>query len=170
MGSNTDAVPTAVQPSSKMEGICVCVGLLVGLWVVCFVCVCMYVVFCVCLHVCGVLCVFACMWTNAHIHGLCAVYMVCAPVCTSRLQTSRAQTSTSARANKLERARTHTHTHTHTRTMTHIHRCDNMRCSMCDGVFRWGMLHNTTQGVVAQHAPPSTRQPSTSVAASAMNL
>jgi len=35
--------------------------------------------------------------------------------------------------------------------------CDNMRCSMCDGVFRWGLLTNTTQGVVVQHAPPSYR-------------
>jgi hypothetical protein len=125
-----------------------------------FVCVCMYVVFCVCLHVCG----------QMHTYMVCAPYTWCARRCAPlackppvhKQARARAQTSSSARA--------HTHTHTHTRTMTHIHRCDNMRCSMCDGVFRWGMLHNTTQGVVAQHAPPSTRQPSTSVAASAMNL
>jgi len=35
--------------------------------------------------------------------------------------------------------------------------CDNMRCSMCDGIFRWGPFANTLEGVVAQHAPPSTR-------------
>ena len=72
--------------------------------------------------------------------------------------------------------------------------CDNMRCTMCDGIFRWGALRNTTQvrhalmptascahsrsmcsktdvclisrmhacgsyqGVIPEHAPPSTRQ------------
>ena len=148
MGSNTDAVPTAVQPSSKMEGICVCVGLWVGQWVVCFVCVCMYLDNCT--HTCFV----------RRIRGMCAVVHL-SPTnlpCTNKHERARKQ------------ARARAHTQTHTRTMTHTHRCDNMRCSMCDGVFRWGMLHNTTQGVVAQHAPPSTRQPSTSFAAGAMQL
>ena len=132
-------------------------------------------VFCVCLHV-VVLCVFACTWCFVcvcvyvdictHTWYLCRIHGTCAVVHLS--PANLPCTIKHERARKQARARARTHTHT--RIMTHIHRCDNMRCSMCDGVFRWGMLHNTTQGVVEQHAPPSTRQPSTSVAAGAMNL
>jgi hypothetical protein len=153
MGSNTDAVPTAVQPSSKMEGIFVCVPT-VGQTV--------RAELSVCLHACAPLHTYV-LCVPLHTWYVCR----CAPLARKspvhKQARARAQTSSSVHA------RARTHACTHTRTMTHTHRCDNMRCSMCDGVFRWGMLHNTTQGVVAQHAPPSTRQPSTSVAAGAVH-
>ena len=71
---------------------------------------------------CRAFCVFACMCTTAHIRVMCTVtYMVRVPLCTSRPQVSRAQTSTSARANKLERARARAHTRMHTHTYHDTH-------------------------------------------------
>eukprot|EP00293_Proteomonas_sulcata_P013906 CAMPEP_0184291774 /NCGR_PEP_ID=MMETSP1049-20130417/3676_1 /TAXON_ID=77928 /ORGANISM="Proteomonas sulcata, Strain CCMP704" /LENGTH=323 /DNA_ID=CAMNT_0026599293 /DNA_START=89 /DNA_END=1060 /DNA_ORIENTATION=- len=36
--------------------------------------------------------------------------------------------------------------------------CANMRCTMCNGVFRWGLWDNSLQGVVEAHAPPPTQR------------